>query len=419
MKFFCDFHIHSKYSRGTSSQMNIQNLSRYGKMKGLNLIGTGDFTHPYWLKELKMTLKPIEDTGLFVYDDMNFMLTTEVSTIYEQDGKTRKIHHIIHASSFEIVDQINEELSKYGDLSSDGRPILNIPSPELVEKLIEIDRDCMITPAHAWTSWFSIFGSKSGFNSIEECYQDQTKHIFSIETGLSSDPPMNFRVSKIDRYTLVSNSDCHSPYPDKIGRECNVFELKRLTFWELVDAIKKKDKRRFLYTIEFFPEEGKYHYTGHRKCGVVLSPREAIRFRNTCPVCRKKLTVGVLQRVEELADRPEGYIPKNSIPFKHTIPLLEIIGFYFKTSPNSKKVWNEYQKLIEKFGNEFRILFETQLEELNSFDERLANFINKIRNNQVYINPGYDGVYGRPIFNGEKEKLKRPEQKTIFDFRGS
>ena len=431
MKVYCDFHIHSKYSRATSPQMDIKNLSKYGKLKGLNLIGTGDMTHPIWLKELKETLEPMENTGLFTYNGMYFMLTGEISTIYEQGGKIRKIHHNLHVPSFEIAEQINESLSKHGNLTIDGRPTFSgLTSPEVVEIVTNISRDCMITPAHIWTSWFSIFGSKSGFDSIEECYQDQTKHIFSLETGLSSDTLMNFRISKLDKYTLLSNSDCHSPFPNRIGRECNVFNLNKLTYWNIIDAIKRKDSSKFLFTVEFFPEEGKYHYTGHRKCGVVMHPKEAIRRNNICPVCRKKMTVGVLQRVEELADRPEGFIPKKSISFKYSVPLMEIIAENLEIKQIwSKNVWREYYNLIGNFGNEFNIMFDVPEEELRrKISEKLVNFILKIRNKDMKWNPGFDGQYGSIIFDKEivslqekksAKRIKNSGQKKLLDFGGS
>jgi len=258
MKVFADLHMHSKYARATSGDMDIEHLTEQGRLKGLNLIGTGDFTHPKWLDALKQKLRSVEDSGLYVYDNMNFMLTTEVSTVYTQDNKIRKIHHIIHVPSFEVVDQINDQLKKLGArLDIDGRLLLNgISSVELVETLIGIYKDMLIVSAHIWTPWYSLFGSKSGFDSVEECYQDQTKYIYALETGLSSNPKMNWRLSSLDKFTLMSNSDSHSPWPWRLGRECNVFELKKLTFWEILDAVKKKDKERFLFTIEVDPAYG-------------------------------------------------------------------------------------------------------------------------------------------------------------------
>ncbi|HKZ45240.1 MAG TPA: endonuclease Q family protein, partial [archaeon] len=292
MRVICDFHLHSKYSRATSQQMNLEGLSRGAKQKGLDILGTGDFSHPTWLAELKEKLGGTEEFGLYKYKDIYFMLTTEVSTIFEVDGKIKKIHQIIHVPSFEIAGQINEMLAKYGNLKIDGRPTLTAPAPELVEKIIEISNDVMITSAHAWTPWFSLFGSKSGFDSVEDCYQDQTKNIFSLETGLSSDPAMNWRLSSLDKFTLVSNSDSHSPNPWRLGREANVFDLKKISYQEIVDAIRKKDREKFLFTVEVDPSYGKYHFTGHRDCGINLEPKKAIELKNICPRCGRTMTIG-------------------------------------------------------------------------------------------------------------------------------
>jgi uncharacterized protein (TIGR00375 family) len=428
MKVFSDLHIHSKYARATSKEMDLEHLSKYGKLKGLNLIGTGDFTHPKWLNELKEKLKPIEDSGLYSFDGMNFMLTTEISTVYVQDNKVRKIHHVIHVPSFEIVNQINERLTKLGaKLDIDGRLLLNgRTSIELVELLINIYKDTLIVPAHVWTPWFSVFGSKSGFDSVEECYQDQTKNIYALETGLSSDPKMNWRLSSLDKFALMSNSDSHSPWPWRLGRECNVFELKKLTYWEILDAVKKKDKKRFLFTVEVDPAYGKYHWTGHRNCHINLSPKQALKINNICPVCGRKLTIGVEQRVEELADREEGFVPENAIPFKSLIPLSELIKDSLKIdSLYSKNVWSEYNKLIENFGNEFSVLLDVSREKLEKvIDKQLVDVIVKNREAKIKVIPGYDGVYGQPVLNEtefkqyeEKQKnLKFHSQKRLIDF---
>jgi len=428
MKIFTDLHIHSKYARATSKDMDLEHLSQYGKLKGLNLIGTGDFTHPKWLEELKHKLSPIEDTGLFSFDGMNFMLTTEISTVYTQDNKVRKIHHVIHVPSFETVEQINEELKKLGaKLNIDGRLLLNErTSVEIVELLIKINKDNLIVPAHVWTPWFSLFGSKSGFDSVEECYQDKTKHIHALETGLSSDPPMNWRLSSLDKFVLMSNSDCHSPWPWRLGRECNVFELKQLTYWEILDAVKNKDKKKFLFTVEVNPAYGKYHWTGHRNCNINLSPKQALKINDICPKCHRKMTVGVEQRVEELADREEGFNLENAIPFKDLIPLSELI----KTTLNidslySKTIWSEYNKLIENFGNEFNVLLDVPREDLGKItNKKLVDGIMKNREGKIKIIPGYDGVYGRPVFDEsefkrheEKQKeLKIHSQRRLIDF---
>jgi uncharacterized protein (TIGR00375 family) len=420
MRVIADFHIHSLWSRATSKEMNLEGISKGAKVKGLNLVGTSDFTFKRWLEELKKKLEPIEGTGLFKYNDVYFMLTCEVGTVYQQEGKKRDIHHIIHAPSFEIVEQINEALSKYGNLASDGRPTLNLTSPELVEILMEISKEIVITSAHIWTPWKSLFGSKSGFDSVEECYQDKTKYIFSLETGLSSNPEMNWRLSTLDKFTLVSNSDSHSPWPWRLGREANVFELKKLTYWEIFDAIKKKDKKRFLYTIEVDPNYGKYHYDGHRNCGIILHPKEAIKLNNICPKCGKKLTIGVLHRVEELADRPEGFIPKDAIPFKTLLPLYEIISFAWGSGElYSRKVLQEHDKLIKKFGNELNVLLDAPKEELVKVtNEKIADAIIKVREGKVKYKPGADGLYGQPVFD-ERFALKKEKfqvQKNLRQF---
>jgi uncharacterized protein (TIGR00375 family) len=424
MQINADFHLHSKYSRATSKNMSIEGLSRGAKVKGLQLLGTGDFTHPLWLREIKQKLE-VGESGLFVYDGIHFMLTTEVATIFTFEGHTRKVHQIIYAPDFEIVEQINEKLAKYGNLKTDGRPMLTVPAPEFVESLMGISKEIMITAAHIWTPWYSLFGSKSGFDRIEDCYQDQTKNIFSLETGLSSDPAMNWRLSALDRFTLVSNSDSHSPYPWRLGRETNAFDLKKITYQEVFNAIKEKDKKRFLFTVEVEPSYGKYHMDGHRNHGICLTPEEAKKRNNICPACGKPLTVGVLHRVEELADRPEGFVPKDAIPFKTLLPLYEIISFVTGTNQlYSQKVIEEQSKLIENFGNEFNILLNVSQEELMKVtSEKIADAIVKVRDGKVKYVAGYDGVYGRPVFSEEEfEQIKKQivakakEQKSLKDF---
>lgn len=427
LRIVADFHLHSKYSRATSKDMDLDHISKGAKLKGLNLLGTSDFTFPLWLKDLKQKLKEVENTGLFVYDDIYFTLTTEVSTVFSFENKVKKVHHNIHVPSFEIVEQINDRLAKFGNLRSDGRPTLTLSAPELVELLVEISPDILIYPNHAWTPWFSVFGSKSGFNSMEDCYQDQTKHIFALETGLSSDPAMNWRLSSLDKFTLVSNSDSHSPHPWRLGREANVFEFKKLTYWEVYETIKQKDKSRFLFTIETDPNYGKYHFDGHRNCGISLAPKQSLKINNICPKCGKKLTIGVLQRVEELADRVEGFVPKNSIPFKTLLPLYEIISFAFGTGElYSKKSLQEHDKLIERFGNELNILLNVPKEELVKVtNEEIIDAIIKVREGKVFYIPGYDGVYGKPVFSEEEfnkikkqQEIRLSEQKSLKDFRG-
>lgn len=419
MQYIADFHLHSKYSRATSKEMGVAGLSKGAKIKGLNLLGTGDFTHPKYFLEIKSKLKEIPNTGLFTYDDVYFMLTCEVGTSFIVNNKIRRIHHIIHTSGFEIVEQINESLSRYGDLSIDGRPMLNVSATELVEILMSISKDIMITSAHAWTPFFSVFGSKNEFDSIEECYQDQTKHIFSLETGLSSTPDMNWRLSSLDKFTLLSSSDSHSINPWRLGREANVFGLDKLTYWEIINAIKKKEKSKFLFTIETPAEYGKYHFDGHRTCNVSLEPRETKKINGVCPKCKRKLTIGVLNRVEELADRPEGYVSKDAIPFKTLLPLYEIISFVTEVNQlYSKAVIEEQNKLINRFGTELNILLNVSREELVKVtSEKIADAIIKIREGKIRFQPGYDGVYGKPIFNYEIE-MKRTyvNQKSLTEF---
>jgi uncharacterized protein (TIGR00375 family) len=418
MRIIADLHLHSRYARATSKEMDISKLTEYAKIKGLNLLGTGDFTFPEQLKDIKSKLVPVEGSGLYTYDDVFFMLTTEMATFYFEDRKSRRIHHLVHAPDIETVEQIIDILSKRGaNTGIDGRLMIKVSSAELVELLKQINKDIHIVPAHIWTPYFGCLGSLTGFDSIEDCYKDMTKHIHAVETGLSSDPPMNWRLSSLDKFTLMSNSDSHSPWPWRLGREANVFELKKPDYWELWDAVKRKNRKKFLYTIEVDPNYGKYHYTGHRECKVALSPKEALKAKNTCLVCRKQLTIGVLQRVEELADREDGFVPKDAIPFKSLLPLYEIIYFVLKEKKlNSKKILHEQNKLIKEFANELNVIINASFDELIKFtDESIARAIIDVREGRVKYIPGYDGVYGQPIFDG-KEIIKKLPQKNLFDY---
>jgi uncharacterized protein (TIGR00375 family) len=420
MRFYCDFHIHSRFSRATSRNLNLDSLADGAKLKGLNVLGTGDFTHPLWLKEMRGQLSSVEDHGFFTYKGMNFVLTAEISTIFETGGKTRKIHHVIHAPSFEIVDQINEIVGRYGNLMSDGRPILSIDAPTIVEEIMSVNKSVFIYPAHNWTPFFGCMGSKTGFDSIDDCYKDQAKNIHALETGLSSDSPMNWRLSRLDRYTPISNSDSHSATPWRLGREANVFELNQLDYWEICDAIKNKDKKKFLFTVQVDPSYGKYHYDGHSGCGVNLSPEQAKKFNDICPKCGKKLTIGVLHRVEELADRPEGFVPENAVPFKKLLPLYEIISFSVGSGQlYSKKLIEENYKLIGKFGNEFNVLLDVpEAELLKNTAEKIAKAVIAVRAGGVKYVAGYDGEYGYPIFDESRvPKSRFGSQKSISDFK--
>jgi len=413
MQFVADFHLHSKYSRATSKDMDLENLDKWAKIKGIKVLGTGDFTHPEWFNNLKEKLEPAEP-GLFKLknSEIRFILTAEISCIYSKGGKVRKIHIIVFAPSFEAVEKINLNLGKIGNLKSDGRPILGLDAKDLARIVLDASPDCLVVPAHCWTPWFSVFGSKSGFDSIEECFEEYSKYIFAGETGISADPKMFWRISGLDKITLLSNSDSHSPA--KIGREANVFNTE-VSYPAIVEAIKSKDPQKFLYTIEFFPEEGRYHYDGHRLCGTSFSPQESKKYSNVCPNCGKLLTIGVLNRVEELADRPENFKPENAIPFKSLIPLEEIIADAFGVLPSGKRVREEYVKLISRFDNELKILLEIPYSELKTTTlPEIAEGINRVREGKVFIEPGYDGVYGKIKIFSPGERKKPLKQKTLF-----
>ncbi len=394
-----DLHIHSRYSRATSKEMTIPKLAEYAKLKGITMLGTGDFTHPEWLRELEQYLEPRD--GFYEYNGIRFILSVEVNNIYTRHGRLRRLHNIIFAPDLKTARQINNYLSRYGKLEADGRPTLSLDTYNMLKALLDISSDIFMVPAHIWTPWFSLFGSNSGFDSIEECLGDLKDKVFALETGLSSDPAMNWRLSALDNYTLISNSDAHSP--SRLCREANVFK-KDLNYYELRDVLKNKDREIFLYTIEFYPQEGKYHFDGHRKCNVRLSPREARFNNNLCPVCSRSITIGVMHRVEALGDREEGYVPENAIPFKNLIPLEEIIAEAMGVGRDTVGVKNEYRRLCNIFGNEFEILLNTPIQELKAnTQERIALGIERVRKGDVIINPGYDGVFGKiKIFEEEK-----------------
>lgn len=401
MKLVVDLHIHSKYARATSPRCDVENLALWAAIKGVNVLGTGDFVHPAWFKELKEKLEPAEQ-GLYQLKTKNkklktepvrFLLSVEVSVIYSKGGKVRRVHHIICVPSFKEAEEIQKALGRVGTIDSDGRPIFGLSSEKLAELVFGVSEKAMLIPAHAWTPWFAIFGSKSGFDSIEECFEKWTPKIFAIETGLSSDPAMNWMAPFLDDIAIISNSDCHSP--EKIMREANVFDCD-LSYDSIYDTIKTRNPKEFLYTIEFFPEEGKYHYDGHRDCGFSVPPEKTKELRGVCPRCGRPLTIGVLNRVWELAKRPYGEKPKSAIPFKSFIPLDEIIAKVKKTSAASKSVKETYLSLVTLFGTELRILEEASLEELEkNAGHELAKAISDVREGKVRIIPGYDGEYGK------------------------
>jgi uncharacterized protein (TIGR00375 family) len=412
MEFIADFHIHSKYSRATSRNMDARNLSAWAKLKGITLIGTGDFTHHLWLEELKHTLEDCGN-GLYKHNGIYFILTAEVSSIYSKKNKTYRIHNVIIAPSFKTVDKINDKLGRLGNLASDGRPILGLDAAELARIVFGVDANCMLVPGHIWTPWFSLFGSMSGFDQIEDCFEEQTPKIFALETGLSSDPAMNWRLSALDKFTLISNSDSHSP--QKLGREANVFDCE-LDYKTIREVLKTKDKKRFLYTIEFFPEEGKYHYDGHRLCGIRWSPQETREHGGKCPKCGKPVTVGVVNRVEKLADRPEGFKPENAIPFKNLIPLEEIIADSKGVGKASVSVERDYHSCLAKFGTEFEILMRASKQDLlKGLPPKVAEGVLRVREGRVNIKAGYDGEYGIiSVFGDEKLGEKNEEQLSLF-----
>ncbi len=415
MRLIADLHLHSRYSRATSRDMDVENMARWAKIKGIGVLGTGDFTHPVWLRELRDKLEP-GAPGLYVRDGVHFMLSAEVSSIYSAAGRLRKIHNILFAPSFEAADRINAVLGRFGNLMADGRPTLTLPSDRLVEYVTEISPDCMVVPAHAWTPWFSLYGSMSGFDSIAECFGDQIARVAAVETGLSSDPPMNWRLSELDRVALMSNSDAHSPA--KMGREANVFACDP-DYFEIMRVLREKDLSRFLYTIEFFPEEGKYHYDGHRLCNRRMSPKETAAAGGRCPVCGKPPTVGVLHRVERLADREEGFVPEGAVPYRNLVPLEEIVAGALGAKPGTVGVREEYYKLCGAFGSEFDVLLDAPVEEVRRCSTpRVAEGLRRVREGRVRIAAGYDGVFGEiSIFeDGEeiREVAEPPSQTRLF-----
>lgn len=401
--FIADLHIHSKYSRATSHDMDVEHLAKWADLKGVKLLGTGDFTHPDWLKELKEKL--ILEDGLYKYKDTYFLLTAEVCNIFPHKGKAKKIHNILLAPNFSEAENINKELKKYGSLSSDGRPILSLDCCLMVKIIKKISPSSQIIPAHIWTPHFSLFGANSGFNQIEECFKDATKEIFALETGLSSDPPMNRRLSTLDRFNLISNSDAHSP--SKIGREANVFDCP-LNYEEIMKTLKTGEN--FLFTIEFFPQEGKYHFDGHRNCKMRVPPEEAMRKDNLCPLCLRPLTIGVMHRVLELADRKTEDIPDKFIPHKNLIPLEEIIADALQIGVQTKGVREEYLSLVKRFGSELKILLDVSPSVIRKqFNSAIGERILAVREGRVLIEEGYDGVYGKikiPVQENTDSQLK-------------
>ena len=404
MKMIADLHIHSRFSMATSKEGMPENLDFWARKKGISLIGTGDFTHPVWREELKERLVS-EGNGLYRLRDeyvkeesrkfpgegTRFVVSGEISSIYKKNGKTRKVHNVILLPSLEAADAMAQCLEKIGNIHSDGRPILGLDSHDLLEMMLDVCPEGILIPAHIWTPHFSVLGAKSGFDSVEECFEELAPYIHALETGLSSDPAMNWRISKLDRYQLVSNSDAHSP--SKLGREANLLDID-CSYEGLYRAIQTGEGLEG--TVEFFPEEGKYHFDGHRKCGVSLSPVEAERLGGICPVCGKKLTMGVDHRVEQLADRAEGFVKKDGKKYESLVPLPEVISACMGYSTASKKVQGCFEQMIQTLGTEFDILRNVPSEDIKSCaGERIAEGIENVRTGNVKRIPGYDGEYGK------------------------
>ena len=396
MQIVADLHIHSPFSRATSKDVNFKSLERGAVVKGLDVLGTGDFTHPKWREEIHTSL--VEEDGLYrLREDgrVRYVVSGEVCTTFDYKGRTRRIHHVILLPSMEVAEQLCPILEKRGSLEGDGRPNLSMSGAELVEVVSDLGEDCVVIPAHIWTPWFSLFGDRGGVDRIEECYDDQTPHIYALETGLSSDPPMNWRVSALDRFTLVSNSDSHSPSPWRIGREANILEAPRLSYKDVVETL--MHRKEDVTTIEVDPAYGKYHWTGHRNCNVSVPPDEAIRLRGVCPVCGKRMTKGVAERVEELADRKEGVIPKGAQRLIRLLPLSEVIATVLGKDVFSGEVQKRYWELVGKFSNELEVLTKAPEERLVEVcGKEIAEMVLMNREGRLVIAPGYDGVYGRP-----------------------
>jgi len=428
MEFIADLHVHSRYSRATARNLDLENLYIAARLKGVTVVGTGDFTHPAWFEEISEKLVAAEP-GLFKLKEelarhcdtripeccrgtVRFMLVTEISNIYKKDGKTRKNHNLVFAPDMEVAKQFSARLDKIGNIKSDGRPILGLDARDLLEILLETSDRAFLIPAHIWTPWFSVLGSKSGFDSIQECFEDLTSHIFAVETGLSSDPAMNWRVSSLDGFTLVSNSDAHSPL--NLGREANLFDTQ-LSFPAIKGALETADPDQFLGTFEFYPEQGKYHVDGHRACNVSFWPKTTLKHGGQCPACGKPMTLGVLYRVEELADRKEALKPSNRPPYYSIIQLQHVLSEILQVGPGSRKVKQAYQTALNKLGSEFNILHHLEADAIEQAGiPLLAEAVQRARRREIDVIPGYDGEYGRVRIFKEHERQLLMGQQSLF-----
>lgn len=429
MQYIVDLHIHSHHSRATSKDSTIEGLYYWGKIKGINIIGTGDFTHPGWFVEMQEKMVPAEG-GLYKLKDeivreidktlpksvrnniIRFVLTVEISTIYSKGGQVRKLHNCIVVPNFETASFINAKLDRVGNLKADGRPILGMDSKDLLTITLESHPDSLFFPAHIWTPWFAMFGSKSGFNSIVEAFEDLAPEIKATESGLSSDPFMNWRLEELRNRTIISNSDAHSP--QKLGREATIIDCE-LSYQEFINAIKTNDKR-LVGTIEFFPQEGKYHYDGHRACNIRFAPQETKQHNGICPVCHRALTLGVDYRIDEMADYPVEVIHKSGKTVEYIIPLHEILAEMLGKKVGTKSVTEEYQRIYTSLGDEFSILRSIPVDQIRKkgFAE-LAHVIDRMRKGDVHIDPGYDGVYGViKLFKNETERKQMGDQLSLL-----
>ncbi|MBA7707889.1 hypothetical protein ES703_116773 [subsurface metagenome] len=397
---FADLHIHSRFSRACSKSINFENLVKWAKIKGLDLLGTADFTHPIWFNEIKEKL--VERNGFYYYQDFPFIISGEVSLIYTQ-GSGRRIHLVLLIPNIEIAEKVNSYFDTKGRRDYDGRPIFKIPGDEFVKEMMAISRDIEIIPAHIWTPWFGVFGSMSGFDSLKECFKEEFENIHAIETGMSSSPKMNWRIKELEDKAIISFSDAHSCWPFRLGREATIFK-KTDSYKEIIRQIRENS---FIATVETDPAYGKYHWDGHRVCNFSCSPEKTREFNGICPICKKSLIIGVENRVEQLASNPEGFKIKNAKPFYKLLPLHEIIALAFGSNMQSKKIWDVYNLLIKDFENEFNILLNVSKEELikANVDDKLVDLIIKNREEKIKVKPGYDGVYGVAEMGEKQEKL--------------
>ena len=415
MRVITDFHLHSTYSRACSKQLTVPNIAKACERKGIQFVGTADFTHPAWRKEIGSELEEKGNGVLRLRDGTSstaFLLATELSCIYKRGGKTRRVHLLVLLSSLDAVDRFTDALVQRGcNVKSDGRPILGMDAEELLKIMLDADPKGLMIPAHAWTPWFSVFGSQSGFDSLEECFGEMAKYIPAVETGLSSDPAMNWRLSQLDHLFLVSNSDAHSL--DKLGREANVFEMDYPSYDELHRIFVERDRTKFLETIEFFPEEGKYHADGHRDCHFWCDPAETKKRKGLCPKCGKPLTIGVLHRVETLADRGAGFCPPQAVPFRSIIPLAELVSQAMDVGKTSRVFKLEMERILADQRTEFGILLDLPIEEIARVSKReIAEAIRQMREGRVKIRPGFDGEFG--IVEVAEAHPRRPKQEILF-----